>query len=492
MYYPPSTDFQQGVCPWFVNGIFELMDRIDPVYHCDQIGACRFPIEPVEFRPDPELTERSQDGICSTCEQMVQQAVNALESPDAIDDIRSKLASLCEFLKIVGQQNECQRQVDKYLQQLVDFIHNIDPRAYCQSIHLCGQNGLSVATVKRRPERPLLADFSRFGIETNVKIDGKVVKSFEKSRPTPNCILCKTIVKEVVRVIKDNRTEANIENGLDKVCNLIFRNKAKQEECEQLVEAYSKEIIEILTQEADPNMVCILLEQCTYKSSQPNPVDRSDEVLPKDDSDYEKPSLGEFMTKLDSSLEVGSLQTCLECKMFIKYIREQIDKPHTEESIKKYLLEELCENLEDAELKKSCRNLVNNYADIFFKAVIEELNPQRACEQLDACKKIVEPPKEAIVLPLDALASSLFQKPPKIEALKPNCGICREIVNYTDRYIALNPFARDLDDLIVGVCEDVSDRDTCTNIMNRLGLNIYYAVRTMDDHQKICTDLEYC
>lgn len=470
MYYSNSTDFQQGPCPWFVQGLFNLMDRIDPVSHCDEIGACgELWFEPTQSVPElNELPKKAKNGICSTCQLMIQQVKDTLDDPETVDDVRKKLDSLCDFLRIVNQDRQCRQQVDNYLDQVIDFIKSVDPKAYCASIHLC--DGKARVRVDSKHDYPQLADFNNFGIETSVVVgDAKVKDINTVARPMlgPNCALCKTIVKELFHFLKENKTESNIQAALERVCDIIHHHHPeKVGECREMVKAYARELIQLLVDETNPDLICTLIEQCTYQEKE------------------KAVTLGEFITKLSPAIDRGSVESCLECKMFIQFLRNKIDKPQSEEKIKQFLLKQLCDTLDDQDLKTSCENLIHTYADVIFKAVIEELNPEKACVALDACTKRTNLPQDDMIFESQLQQETLQQVPTK-------CSTCMEVTDQIDQFMSTSPI-HDLSTVIDNICPKVYNKQGCDDIMKNNGYTIVGDIIMLKDSLQICSELEYC
>lgn len=419
------------------------MERIDPVNHCDHIGACGKPslTRSNYNKIDTDITARGEEGLCSVCEQMVQQAKDSLTDPESINQIKRKLENLCEFLKVIDQNKQCEQQVDNYLDMALEFVKQIKPRDYCAAIHLC------VPAVNIYDYRPQLADFNRFGIETSVDIKPKTKLVTQMAKGSPNCILCKTVVKELFKVLRNNKTEANIRNELDKVCNVIFHHHPdKAEECSQMVEAYSRQLLEFLIDETDPDMICILIDQCVPKS---------------------KPSLGNLISILRPD-QSSSIETCLECKMFVKYLRDKMDKPQTKETVKNYLLTQLCDKLGDENMKKTCSDVVDTYADEIFDVIVNDLDPQKACVIMDACKS-AKPGQLERVITTELFRTIEDRNLSPLIDVETN-RVCKEIVDQISSYLSKEVYGQDVDVglLMSKACNQVSklNRSQCKELVS--------------------------
>ena len=528
IYYPASTDFQQGPCPLFVQGLFYVLDHTDPINHCDQIGACG-PVLPTNgpVSVDNTLTSRGANIICEFCEQTVEQVQTALSDPKAIDQVRRQVDAFCDYLKVIEQDKQCKQMVNKYLDQFLSFVHHINPLDYCKSVQLCPAN-------KRRFNLlPTLADFNNFGIETSALVGPSAPAALRRQesprsrtvspthhREGPACALCKTIIKELFQFVRDNRTEANIILGLNKVCEVIYNPGENRDQCESMVKAYTKEIIQLMIEETDPEMICMLLEQCVYEKDEVSPKRIADPAkeAPRASVDAATTNnfgLGELITALDSSIEPLSLKACIECKVFIRYLRESLEDPKSQDYIRLWLLENLCAEMPDNEVQKSCDRMVQQYSDVFFKAVAGSLNPRKACVNLGVC----HPQSLSQILIVDnSLSNPMSQlelRQPALRPVQPKrkpsssstasllvsqvkgqlCDQCVEVVSQIDEYLSNHPIDQDVSKLIDNVCNKMPEgavRYECVFMVKTFGAEIAQAVATMDNPRQVCTQIMLC
>lgn len=528
LYYPVSTDYQQGPCPLFVEGLFYMFDHTDPVVHCDQIGACD-PDSKVEQPSDdiyeymrnsigntnnikpPSYPKRRDNVVCEFCEQMVSQAKAFLKDPSFIDQAKQQLHDFCDYLGAIGQDKECRRLVDTYIDQAFDFIQHIDPKQYCASIQLCS-TGKALRAAKSRQQAaldqlthlPSLADFQNFGIETSVVIGHKLGSKYNAG---PNCMLCKAVIKELFYFLRENRTEANIISGLKKVCSVIYPVGENREQCDSMVKAYTREIVQLLIDETDPEMICVLLEQCVaaneaipFKTLSPAPISVR--------SLTGKEGFAELITALDGEVGYKSLKACVECKVFIEYLKREIGEAKNKEEVKNWLIKNLCMELPRTNgLNAMCKSVIENNADTLLKAVNNLLQPGRACRELGVC------PFRQLVSIFNSQDSSLQSRPllsqhrnmasearKKISSSPPElngqmCDQCIEVVSQIDNYLSDHPIDQDVSVIIDEVCNKLpedSARGECTYIIKTFGDEIVQAISTMDNPRQLCSKIYLC
>lgn len=507
-YYPVSTDFRHGPCPIFVEGLFAILDRIDPAYYCDEVGACG-PNQRPTLSGDNNVIAGSDAPFCTICADVVEQAKRQLDDPKVIDDVHRKVDAFCEYLTVIDADKQCRAALDSYIDQAVDFVKNLNSKDFCRSLQLCSA---STSTKKQQPKilLPTLADFNNFGLETSVQVGGKEVKSVDETitntgSKSPNCLFCKTFIKEMFKFLKENRTEANIRDALDRGCALIYHDKEKLDHCEDLVGAYTKELLELLADETNPEMICVLLEQCTYQTMKPSRVPSKSflgQSLRRMGSSKDNDSpvtISQLISMLDPTVQLNSMRTCVECKLFFKYLQEQLEEKTSQEEIKNWLLNNLCASLGDQNLADSCAKLINQESAVFFKAVVESLDPKKSCQQLGACSSrvrtdyLIQLQKQMATLQ-DLMPTGLLVKQPSAMP-KPICDQCVQIVTSIDDYLSTHPIDHDISVLKDKVCNTIQDdnlRGECIMIIQTFGQEIIQAISNMDNPRQLCQKISLC
>lgn len=534
IYYPPSTDYQLGPCPTYTEAAFNILDRVDPVIYCDDVGAC----SPSYQLASTESLVYSDAPFCQVCTDVVQQFKALLEDPKFIDQLHRQVDAFCEYLTVIDADKQCRAALESYIDQALDFVKKVNPKDLCRSVQLCSASEPLVTLVSPTSENkqkvlPTLADFNDFGIETSVSVGGEQVKSLDESSvsgaqlamKTPNCMFCKAFVKEMFKFLKENRTEENIRQALDQGCTLIYHDKEKRDHCEDLVKAYTKELLELLADETNPEVVCMLLDQCTYQTMLPSASRRAtttpakkvessildstmsyfDQIFKQAtmNNQEEQPiTMGQFISMLDSSIKVNSMKTCVECKLFIKYLQETMEEPSSQKEIKDWLLNNLCASLGDQSLASSCNKFVNQNAEIFFKAVVESLDPKKSCEELGACSAriraqyITELQKRLdSYRELNPISSEPRRRPAATVAAKPLCDQCVQIVTKIDDYLSNHPIDHDISVLKDKVCNTIQDdnlRGQCVMIIQTFGQEIIQAISNMDSPNQLCQKITLC
>lgn len=512
IYYPASTDFKDGPYPIFVESLLDMLTIIDPVNYCDKIGACgSLPSRDNSFQ-DRVILANDGGLVCNFCTDIVKQFKQRLDDPSFIDDIHHKVEAFCEYLTVIDADKQCRAALESYIDQALDFIKQMKPRDLCRSLQMCPTvSARPTNSERRRKEQkkvlPTLVDFNDFGIETSVQLGGQQVKSLDDTLVSnsginsPNCLFCKTFVKEIFKFIKDNRTEDNIRDALDHGCELIYHDKDKRVHCEDLVRAYTRELLELLADETNPEVICVLLGQCTFQTMLPTKSTAS--LKP---TNNKRVSIGELISMLDPTIEVNSMRTCVECKLFLKYLQQTIQEPASQEEMKDWLLKNLCANLGDQGLVDTCTKFINQESAVFFQAIVQSLDPEKSCQQLGACSAqirneyLIRLQRQIGTLRDSTSYNELVKLPPAIVSVEPTtagplCQQCVQIVTKIDDYLSTHPIDHDISVLKDKVCNTIQDdnlRGECVMIIQTFGQEIIQAISNMDNPRQLCHKIALC
>lgn len=541
LYYPASTDFQQGPCALFVEGLYYAIEHTDPVQHCDQIGACDPAHEAklIEIQPSddiyeylkrsnaikPQQRKRGDDVVCEFCEQIINTAKSAVEDPAFIDMAKRQLDAFCDYLKVVDQDKECRQFLDKYIDEAFAFIRAIDPKAYCKSIQLCPASASKQIARSRQQgaldelaKLPSLASFRNFGIETSTtigerpasKLAGLLTPQATDYRAGPNCMLCKTVVKELFNFLRENKTEANIIAGLQEICGLIYKPGTKRDQCDSMIKAYTRELVQLMIDETDPEVICMLLEQCTYN----NEAVAYTTLLTSTTSApvNQEFGLADLITALDSSVAYKSTAACFECKMFLNFLKQRLSEPRSQAEVKDWLLKNLCKEMPSKNLVSSCSAMVEKNAETFFKALVGDLHPHTACIELGVCSSILKPswfnmtssPIPGLtehflnlgrMRPVTNRANNEISRSEPKRVSGQTCDQCVEVVSQIDDYLSSHPVDQDVSVIIDKVCNNLPEgtlRDECTFIVKQFGAEIIHAIASMDNPRQLCSKIFLC
>ena len=74
------------------------------------------------------------------------------------------------------------------------------------------------------------------------------------------CVLCEYVITTLDSMLEDKTNKAEIKSDLEKLCSLL--PKSVRGQCDNFVETYTDLIIDMLTKDVSPEMVCQNLGLC--------------------------------------------------------------------------------------------------------------------------------------------------------------------------------------------------------------------------------------
>ncbi|KAG9509153.1 Prosaposin, partial [Fragariocoptes setiger] len=432
---PMSTDYH-GQCSYFVAKFFDILNRIDPIMHCDEIGACGQPEQSTAVGlPEDNV-------MCRICVDSINSLKDALSQRESIDLFREAIRSICSSLRVMNEDRECNDLLNKYLKQLLNFVRRLDPRDYCSSIQLCSRNPPKAIAA------PNLVELMGIGRVQEVKIG-------EKPKG-PDCTLCKRVVSQLEKILKNNATEQEIEQALDRVCAFIHKDQSKIDECNEMVNKYTDDLIHILTDESDPELVCMLLNVCKFER-------RGDLA-----------NFGDLVSELNQAFNTtGSV--CEECEKFVHFIESHLTDVKSIDELETILKTKICNRLPSQDLQRTCNSFVDQYLPSFYDAIVHALDPTNVCMNIKACDP---------------------QEPHSMVAVesKKYCDTCMQTVSIIDEYLATNSIQKDIVHLAEAVCNQMPEdnRHECKQIVETFGPEIIKKITMMISPKQVCTEIKLC
>jgi len=328
-----------------------LADQVEPEVICGALGVCdghRGLLAAMRMKNSPlyrEASKVSSEASCLACKTILTDLQVVVRDPTVQADLENFfLNNLCTKLGTLKQS--CIDSVKLYSRTIFELIvSEMDPDERCKAFGFCS----SAASDNNIPlvHVPLTKT-------TNVK-----VMAGQSNAPSPQCVLCEFVVKELDSLLSSNATEEEILAALDKVCS-IMPDTIKQQ-CLDFVNTYGPAIIELLKQELDPSEVCTALGLCSQMSVAVHPM----------------PML--LLAKPKSS----DAETCAVCETVMAYVASMLKENATEEEIQQ-LLDKVC-NFLPKNLQQECLDLMNQYGKQIIDMIIKSASPKEICTMLGLC-----------------------------------------------------------------------------------------------------------
>jgi len=286
--------------------------------------------------------------ICDECKEMVAQARAQLLTNETQEEIKEVLEGTCRiYFPIKFIAKECIKIVDEYLPDYIDMLASrMDPLQVCTVARLCN-NAKLVAKAEKYKE----------DLFNDVTID-KIVSYSTISRwkadamATDTCTDCTKFATEFKDKLS-GMSRDELEQYLNNVCEEAGGNV--KDGCKMLVSTYIQQIY-VFIQSVNPSEICKFVGMCS-----------------------------ELLVGQTAPWRNKNDQECEFCEALVQNVRSMIIANSTEEEVKEALLN-LCNNL--GSLKDICTQNINQYFDVIYHYLTDELDPQLVCTALGLCKQV--------------------------------------------------------------------------------------------------------
>ncbi|XP_005671100.1 saposin-B-Val isoform X3 [Sus scrofa] len=332
----PELDLAEAVAPFMAN-----------------IPLLLYPQDGSSSKPRP----KADGDVCQDCIQMVTDLQNAVRTNSTfVEALVNHAKEECDRLG-PGMADMCKNYISQYSEiaiQMMMHMQDQQPKDICGLVGFCEE-------VKEVPMQTLVpAKVLSEKVISALELVEPIKKDLVPEKATIYCEVCEFVVKEVAKLIDNNRTEEEIIHALDKVCSKLPTSMS--EECQELVDTYGSSILSLLLQEASPELVCSMLHLC---STQGLPV----------------------LTARVTPLKDGGF--CEVCKRLVSYLDRNLEKNSTKQEILA-ALEKGCSFLPDP-YQKQCDQFVTEYEPVLVEILVEVMEPSFVCSKIGACPSAHKP-----------------------------------------------------------------------------------------------------
>ncbi|XP_053978368.1 prosaposin [Hylaeus volcanicus] len=408
-----------------------------------EVESMQLPIERMLPFPISEgpLTVHGK-GSCALCEYVLHYIQDSITTPVTEDKIKHAIQRVCT--KLPGTvRGECSEFVDTYGDAILAILaQEIDPSQACPMLHFC-------------PSQQLMNMWE--------SVPSKYMLEEQKNKK-PSCPLCLLAVSQVYNIIKNNKTEANIESVLDKLC--IHLPRSLSEECTDLVKGYSKELVDLLLADLSPQEVCVYIKLCDdNKNTGPRNLfitDNSGEILIEEVPDT--------FESTDISEDTNLGPTCVVCEYAMRFIEKKLGSEKAKNKVED-AVRGVCKHL-PKHLSNDCNKFVNKHGDTVIDVIVKGMSPKTVCTLSGLCVLYEEEFKASVV----------------------ECATCKGVISVINELLA-NP---KVDDTIINVvskaCKHVpaSKQSKCATLVNIYGQSIINLIEQHTDSKKICGKIGVC
>lgn len=464
----------------------KLLGENEPKLTAMEIQQAQLPIDRLMGAPlSLHLVENG--GFCTLCEYFMHFVQEALSQPGNEDEIKNVVATTCDKLP-KAIRGECHNFVDLYGDAVIALlIQSIDPREVCPQLHMC----------------PAVND--DIEIFAPAQIDVTIDANAGKDKPT--CPLCLFAVTQLEESIKNDRTKENIKQALSKLCSHL--SPKLKLECNDFVETYSSELVEMLVSDFTPQEICVYLKLCVDQRPDLSLLnmefDREirHQQQQQQNFDIETNEISDFTVNgqitLDHQTSVTSPE-CLVCEEMVKEVEKRVKNKKSKEQIKE-ALEHACDRLK--KYKTKCERYVDQHSDQIVDLLMRKLSPKEICRSLGFCiakdvdeLEVDEALLDYVVEPAVAeTPNELFTvaEVDQTENQPPQCAICEFVMVKLESELADKKTEAEIENAVRSVCSKLPNTVTkqCDKLIDQYGQFIIKFLATLPP-KEICTRLALC
>jgi saposin len=262
--------------------------------------------------------EQLDDGIeCNICHFVADKVADYLEQNKTETQILTEIEKVCQFFG--KYQSTCSAMIEQYGKEIITNIEEYGKDHVCELIGLCADNYLMFeATIVKIPMSCPICQFIAKEIGEFIK-QGKSVDFMEKelnliceklggkvgetcsaivkaelpamikfivdngidkacdfigickefsSPKTPivdngldKCTICEFVVGEIERLLEDGKTEKEILDELNKMCN-YFPKEDERAECDDFLDSFAELLVKLIIKYETPEVLCDQLHIC--------------------------------------------------------------------------------------------------------------------------------------------------------------------------------------------------------------------------------------
>ncbi|XP_056018469.1 prosaposin-like [Ostrea edulis] len=287
----------------------------------------------------------------------------------------------------------------------------------------------------------------------------------ENSQPS-SCDLCKMVVKETRKMLKNKSTDEKIINFFTMACQFMPDEKLKKE-CSFLA-SESKLLIALLNSKISDGQLCAAVKQCRGFE------DRTHELSTK-------------APKVHVSGKVTKI--CKDCVAFFGDIKQMIQDNATIDQIKDMLKNVLCTQLKSEE--GLCDFIVDELVPQLVQTLGQEVEPQVFCNMLSFCNGTNI--YKALVSRIQFRTSLKKINKAKIGGVE-ECTLCKEVLSKVrdmDRSPANQEKVKNF--IKTELCEKLGAlASECKTAVDEYGDVLFELIATELDPTTVCTMLGFC
>jgi len=196
--------------------------------------------------------------LCGVCDYVSTYIHFALKRDSSEKSLKHALSTVCTHLSS-EQTSQCQTLVQLFSPHIRKLELQLGNN-FCKQLAIC-QTPMS--ELKPGIHLNHISSKQESIIEKDDELKQVIIKNLDDA---PQCMLCHYVVSYLDAVLKNNKSEAAVEAALSRVCTILPRKDRLL--CNEFVKTYGPVLAELISEMADPQLVCRYLGMCQVVSSQ--------------------------------------------------------------------------------------------------------------------------------------------------------------------------------------------------------------------------------
>ncbi|KAJ1528491.1 hypothetical protein ONE63_006899 [Megalurothrips usitatus] len=350
----------------------------------DSPADYQLPIE--RMSPHMLVNIGSNKEICEFCEYFMHYVQEQLASERTVEKVKAVVEGACDHLPS-SIDNQCKQFVAAYGNAFIAIcVQEVDPSIVCPGLGFCPSQETSQILL----------------IGTDEKYDD-----------SPGCPLCLLAVQQLETLVKDNKTEETVKSALESLCSKL--PKSLVGECDNFVDTYSQQLVDMLIADFTPQEVCVYIKLCS--ASKPSEEIVAGDVLTNEVPQYEDQKLQKPQKPVREDPQ------CVMCEFALTRIDSMLKNNASEQEIK-HVVYRVCDYLPKT-VTPQCKKFVDEYADLVITLLAQELDPKKVCAEIKLCKPNA--------FYSDIVALSQFQEHTRKNVEE--CALCQGFVQALDTFM---------------------------------------------------------
>lgn len=279
------------------------------------------------------------------------------------------------------------------------------------------------------------------------------------------CQICKDMVKQARDQLESNETQELLKEVFEGSCNLIPLKEISKECC-KIADEFIPELIEALSSQMNPQVVCSVAGLC-------NSV-RIQKLL-------EKPKTSTVEQVEVSSTVVHTPLNCDNCYLIAEMMLNNFQAAEKDDIMEKMI--EFCGRA--GSFSDGCAALVITYFNSIYTTMNEQFQPNRFCHLAGVCSGKFHVHEDRV-----SPVTEVISKPVGDDI---TCDLCMQLVKHLQDILIANTTRIEFKQVLMGICGQMREfKEECKQIVEEYYVIIYDFLLTELDGKGICTQIGLC